>query len=163
VTRIAEKRRGYDYGEFVRAVEQLHGTGCFVVRAINARLRAGTWRDSMHLVQCDGILDGEHVLSKQRVQDRFPFGAVMRDGALEPLDRGVWEEIAKTIDGRGRLFTLGELLNDGRLGVLACRRHHDLIENGQFKFARAELPVEVESVAVDYGLDAWLERDYGGR
>jgi hypothetical protein len=149
---------GYDYAGFVRGVEQLHGTGCFVRRVLIARLRAGKLDMPNTVLSCDGLLDGHHVLSKERVKQRFPFGGEKwpDSNVVMPLDR-----IA--IPPPGTEIALGELLSDPRLGVLGCRRHHSLIENGVIVLARRELPAEVDSVAVEFGLDAWLDRDYGTR
>lgn len=95
--------------------------------------RGGDVRGS--LLPCDGILDGHHLVRKSTLTTEL--GLSKADG--------------------------GAVLNDGRNGVFACRRHHDLIEGCAVRLERGELPMVVDEFAAAHGLGWWLDRTYGAR
>jgi hypothetical protein len=136
---------GYSYEAFCGAVEALHGSRCWVVGVLAGRGAAVP----SGLLRCDGQVDGHHLIGKNRIKQELPSGTM---GPYLMVDR----DPPKEVPGR----SLGEILNDGRNGVPACRRHHDLVERALVRIAREELPAEVFEFAAELGLGGWLERYY---
>lgn len=163
---------GYDYAAFCAAIADRDGPGCFVHRLLAARRAAviERWRTEGFgdvdrcagwipggLLRCDGPLDGHHLLSKSWLKREFPHGAI----DTEPVEKGVlYALLPGTHDAYRRL---PDLLNDPRNGILACRRHHDLIERASVQLRAAELPRCVFEFAAELGDRAVgrLERDFG--
>lgn len=162
---------GYDYQAFMAGIAERDGTNCWVHRLLAAR-RAATierWRTEGSdcapdrcagwvpggLLRCDGVLDGHHLgLSKQWLKSWH----ATQTRAVGPID--LYGEPVEDQD-----FALANLLNDSRNGVLACRRHHDMLEHAVIVVRRADLPESVEGFAAELGTKAVarLERDYGPR
>jgi hypothetical protein len=54
------------------------------------------------------------------------------------------------------------LLQDPRLQRRGCRKHHHLLDVARkLRIPRHRLPAETEEAAREYGLTAWLTREYG--
>lgn len=165
---------GYDYAAFCAGIAGRDGAECWVRRLLVARREAQieAWRSGQcesgdarnwvpsSLLDCDGPLDGHHVgLSKQWLKREFPHGVI----DTEPVEPGVlYALLPGTHDAYRRL---PELLNDSRNGILACRRHHDLIERHLIVVRRGDLPSSVEEFAAGLGgrAVARLDRDFGQR
>lgn len=161
---------GYDYEAFGRGVATLDGTECFVHRVLVARrkrlvdawgggqVETGCHRDWIPggLLDCDGRMDAHHLLAKQWLKREFPNGA----WALYPVGDGAWVEPDE--EGGDWHWPLGAILSDPRLGILACRRHHDLLERALLRIHREELPARTFDFAAELGprAEARLERDY---
>lgn len=167
------KVAGYDYEAFGRGVIALDGPGCFAYRLLLERrrvLRAG-WEAARAdgrdvacrdwptdpVLRCGGIMDAHHLLPKTWLKSEFPHGVNVH---AEFTDRGdgVTDEVHV-------IRPLAALLNDPRNGIIACRDHHDRIENARIPIYRADLPARVWEFAAELGdrAVARLERDYPER
>jgi hypothetical protein len=128
--------RGYDYAVFCHGIADRDGADCFVRRNVpmDPSLRA-----------CDGALDGHHLLAKQWLKREFSPDLWVLCGDFHELR------------------TIEVVLNDSRNGILACRRHHDLIENARVVLSAESLPGCVFEFAAELGDRALarLKRDYG--
>lgn len=143
---------GYDYEAFCAAVAELHGAACWVRATLAARevpLPPG-------LLDCAGQLDGHHLLPKRVLKRERGSGGVRLAATTRALYTGT-----PSREVEYEAVTIGALLNDGRDGVPACRRHHDLVERALVRIRRAELPRQVEEFAAEIGLGWYLEREFG--
>lgn len=157
----------YNYALFCANVERIHGSACWVSRIVSQRPMAipTAWE------RCDGPMDGHHLAVPKRMLKReFPKQAIwgrpwrqtVREQEAEPLR---WHPFDPRNDDLNRtaprICDLGDLLNDGRNGVPACRHHHDLLENHILRLRREELPPQAEEFAQELGLGWWLDRSFG--
>ena len=84
---------------------------------------------------CSGPLDLHHWISKHTLKVRI------------------------SVSGERHAEISRALTDDRNLSVL-CRTHHERFHNKRFYVKRSELPPAVEDFARDFGLEAWLDRDY---
>lgn len=127
---------GYSYRTFCQNVVALHGDRCWLSDHIRAKERAHPVDYSPGLKVCDGPMDVHHIFKKQRLKREC-----------------TWADPA----------TLVLILEDGRNGMVVCRRHHDLLERALVVLRRGELPVEFEEFVDDLELDGWASRYWGPR
>lgn len=100
---------------------------------------------------CSGPLDLHHWIKKQTIASVVRTTAWMQGASLKTADAEVYLAIH----------------DDRNLSVL-CRTHHERFHNKRFYVKRSELPAAralrplpaVEDFARDFGLEAWLDRDY---
>jgi hypothetical protein len=104
-------------------------------------------------------MDAHHLLPKQLLKQEFPHGIDLSDDDEIRATPPVW----RAQDAWPHVRPLGELLNDGRLGVPVDRRHHDMVEGKLIQIARGELPAETEAIAGELGLGWYLDRTFGVR
>lgn len=150
---------GYDYLLFGRRVAELHGPGCWIHRLLMNRPGVEVpWG----MVMCDGGIDAHHLAPKRLLKREFPHGVyigcmgecyALKDDRPFEVPEAVREVIGNP---EGRVRSLADLLNDGRNGVLGCRRHHDMVESAEVKIRRGELPAEFVEFATELGLDWFL-------
>jgi hypothetical protein len=155
---------GYSYRTFCANVQALHGPGCWIQRTLTRR--DGRTVPFGWLI-CDGMMDAHHICPKSLLKKQFPEGAIWAsvavptgadDFAMEP-ERWLpydWRMV-HIGEGEPTLRSLADLLNDGRDGVGACRKHHDMVEARQVVIRRDELPVEAVEFATELGLGWFIE------
>lgn len=121
---------------------------------------------------CEGALVRAHLIEQQKLAKMLP------RGAWYDTDAGSWFPIARygygsTHDMASRPQRSLESLQDDPAGwVWACggdmglEGHHGDLDGRRrvhrpLRVPRGALPVETERFAVDFGLEAYLERKYG--
>lgn len=139
-TRKARKERGYSYEAFFEAIAHMDGYRCFVHHLLLKREEEGA-DFPLGLLLCEGVMDAHHLLPKQRLKQEFSSNG--------------------TLYGGGPDVRLGDVLSDPRNGILACRRHHDLVERRLVVVRAADLPQRFSAFCADYGLEGWQSRYYG--
>jgi hypothetical protein len=127
------RRVEYDYQAFCRAIARLDGPGCFIHRLLVQREHDGA-DFPLGLLLCEGVIDGHHLIRKNRLK--------------QELSRPFSELVG------------GYVFEDARNGILACRRHHDLVERGLVVVKAEELPRRVHAFVAEYDLEGWLDRYY---
>ena len=140
-----KKRRG-PKGGFSKYVE---GQGC-----------AWAGRGS---IDCGGPIDAHHVIKQQRLERRFPHGAVWnrKRGEWLPLPKIATASDVELRDGVSRTATLNEILRDPRNLLAVCRNHHHAHHHSRkFSTPIDELPDECREFAVEHGLLCRLEQEY---
>jgi hypothetical protein len=98
---------------------------------------------------CEGRLIRAHLLPRQLLKKTFPEG---------------------TATVRGQLVTVDDLIASHGTWVLACGGpqgnggHHGAFDQARtIRLPRAAVPPLVEGLALELGLDWWLDREYGPR
>lgn len=114
---------------------------------------------------CQGRMDRMHWVKQQAIRARFPHGAYRVDG-------GEWVRTPRLMDPadfEGRALdmrSMQQIVWDGRVWAGACRWHHGTFDRPgvrALRVPRAELPVDVEEWAAEFGMVWWLDRTYGER
>lgn len=94
------------------------------------------WLAQFSDASCDGRMDRAHLISQQLMK---------RELRTSP-----------------RIVELAAILGDPRGWVPACRKHHGAFDVARtIRVPRSSLPVGVEDLALELGLEWWLEREYG--
>lgn len=107
---------------------------------------ATCWLAQFSDTPCSGRLEKVHLIAKQIV--RRDVWLPRYNGRVETPDNFP--------------TTLRELVWDRRIWRYGCHgNHHDLDCTKRIVLKRSELPASVEEFAREYGLTAWLEREYG--
>lgn len=150
----------YSYEDFCRGIVERDGPGCWVARLLAARqgemVHGKTWAEDEYrpwMLGCDGPMDGHHTPPKQVIKRAV--ATAVHERQLNPQPEGA---VAALVED-----TLPVILADPRLGVAACRRHHDLVGGKRIRLLRSDVPEHVEEVAEALGLGWWLDREYGAR
>lgn len=102
--------------------------------------------------ECRGPMQRCHLVTKQRL-------------------KALWREVHHSRSVRPREWlsgalpaTLRQLLDDPRLWVPGCERHHRLMDSRRsLRVPREAIPGETEAFCRTVALDGWLDREYGER
>ena len=152
------------YPEWVMALRRAHRasrghgqrhSGCWVCDVLPSVTEMDRERCLRLSIGAPGTVngfDGHHVLPKQvlKREVRWPIDVPnVRGGGVHPVMHGSYR------------VTLDEVLVDVRVGVPLRRWHHDQWENRRLHVPRRLIPVGVEEVALELGLDWWLDRTFG--
>jgi hypothetical protein len=145
----AKKRRGPKGGGYAKLVE---GESC-------------AWA-GLGSLDCGGPIDAHHVIKQQRLEQRFPHGAVWhrRRGEWLPLPKVMAVgDPALEIRDESRTVTINQILRDPRNLLPLCRNHHHAHHGHRRLSVPIDLlPDECREFAVEHGLLGRLERDYPG-
>ncbi len=133
---------------------------------------ASCWFREFAATQCSGRLQLCHLLTKDRLRQEFPEGAVWLDDhfvAVSALDyrRGRLArvrvvELAPDEPGDPPLVrraSLRELQRDPRLAVVGCVHHHAQFDSYALKVPRGRIPALTREAARELGLGVFLDLD----